>query len=152
MGSAKVYTRREVDHLAALSRTYQESLPDIEAAIAQELKTRHSPEELTDIASRFGLTRQQLLHYLPKNVLRISRGKVHRAGLNGPKETLAAVRADLDNGTLKPGDKFPPRSVFVKKYRCSKAVHQQVVDDLADAGYIERPGGQGGPLLVVERA
>ncbi|MFE0472391.1 hypothetical protein ACFW2V_12325 [Streptomyces sp. NPDC058947] len=145
---AKKYTQTEVTQLAALSRAYREALHDINRAITQELSTSTEPEQRTEIASKFGLPKEELPRYLPEGVLRVHRGSLHRANLRSTAEVLADVLLHIQIGHLKPGDQFPPRTAFTDRYVCDKATHKQVVDHLIRHGMIHRPGGQGGPLYV----
>ncbi|GHB88312.1 hypothetical protein GCM10010306_099140 [Streptomyces umbrinus] len=144
----KTYTSTEVARLAAISRAYREALPDINAAILQEMNADLMPEHRVEVGIRFGLSEAEFPRYLPEGVLRIRDGSLHRANLQEADEVLADVLLHIELGRLKPGDQFPPRTAFTKTYRCDKATHKQVIDRLIRDGVIHRPGGRGGPLYI----
>lgn len=130
------YTRTEVTRLAALSRAYWEALPDINAAIMQEIDL--DPECRAEVGVRFGLPEGEFPRCLPER----------RAGLRSTDEVLADVMRDIEAGRLKPGDQLPPRTRFTVEYHCDKKVHGEVTAELARRGVVYRPGGVGGPMRV----
>lgn len=143
------YTRREVARLAALSRAFQEARADIGAALVQELMIDPDPDHRTDVGVRFGIPEGELHRYFPEEILRVCEGALHRSGLQTVREVLAEVRSHLGAGRMKPGERFPPRTAFTETYRCTKAVHREVVAYLMRGGVIHQPGDGNGPLYVL---
>lgn len=144
----KVYGRQTVDGLAALSRTYHESLPDISAVIMQEMRKQRNDEERAVVGEKFGLAKDAWRDFKPDGVLRLRHGHIHRAGLCGFEETMSNVLLDMQSGKLRPGSRFPPRTKFTKDYYCDKKTHSEVVRRLMGLGILRRPGGSSGGLYV----
>jgi hypothetical protein len=142
----RTYSPTEVARLAALCRTYHEALPDILAAVVQEVRRDLDPDWRSDVAKRFGLTEQEIIKL--DQVKALYYGYVQRAGLKDPEEVYALVMRDIETGRLKPGDQLPPRTKFVEQYHCDKRTHGEVTTRLDREGYIQRPGGVGGPLYI----
>lgn len=143
----QAYTPAEVARLAALSRTYREALPDILAAIVQEVKRDLDPDWRGDVAKRFGLSDQEIIQL--DQAKRLYTGYIHREGLRSPDDVYAQVIRDIELGRLKPGDQLPPRTQFTKQYHCDKRTHGEVTTRMDREGLIQRPGGVGGPLYVL---
>jgi DNA-binding GntR family transcriptional regulator len=135
----------QVQRLAAVSRAYREAKAEISEALLQEALSRE-PEE---VAEQFGLSREEMIRYLPEHVLRLREGFVHRAHLRSTEAVLADVLLHIELGRLKPGDQFPPRTAFTEMYRCDKKTHGEVVDRLVKDGVVQRTKVRGGPLYVL---
>lgn len=141
----EIVSPTQVQRLAALSRAYRQAKSEIAEALLQEALSR-DPEE---VAEQFGLSRDEMIRYLPEHVLRLREGVVHRARLRSLDEVLADVRLHIEIGRLKPGGQFPPRTAFTETYHCDKKTHAEAVAQLLKEGVIHRPGGRGGPMFVL---
>jgi len=144
----KTYSPSAVSRLAALSRTYHQSLPDIAAAILQDMREQDTEEDCLAVAEKFGLSYEDCVKFRPEGVLRLRQGSIHRAGLCGFEETMANVLLDIQSGKLKPGTRFPPRTKFTEDYYCDKKTHGEVLSRLMKLGMVHRPGGSGGGIFV----